>query len=118
LRPGDHALIYAFSYFTKPLSWQTLLCIQIILFIQISAKIYFLETKLFSKLSIYKIVWTYKVEWSHYFTNFYFVDIYKRISNTFEKTLQREMFISQFVSKTIYQSLTPLFENLLYLTMA
>jgi hypothetical protein len=28
------------------------------------------------------------------------------------------MFMSPFVSKTIYQSLTPLFETLLYLTLA
>jgi hypothetical protein len=81
-------LLMLLAIFPKPLSWQTLLFIQIILFIRIRAKIYFLETKLLSKLSIYKIVWTYKVEWSRYFTNFYFVDIYKRISNTFEKTLQ------------------------------
>jgi hypothetical protein len=59
-----------------------------IIFIQISANIYLWE-KLLSKLSIYKIIWTYKVEWSHNFTNFSFVAIYKRISNTFEKTLQR-----------------------------
>jgi hypothetical protein len=44
------------------------------------------ETKLLSKLSIYKIIGTYKVEWSHYFTNLYFVDVYKRISITFKKT--------------------------------
>jgi hypothetical protein len=75
--------------FPKPLSWQTLLCIQIILFIQIGAKIYFFRQSFYQKLSIYKIIWTYKVEWSHYFTNFYFVASYKRISNTFEKTLQR-----------------------------
>jgi hypothetical protein len=41
LVPWDHALIYASSYFPKPLSWQTLLLFQIMLFIQISAKIYF-----------------------------------------------------------------------------
>jgi hypothetical protein len=52
--PCGHALIYASNYFPKPLSWQTLLFIQIILFTQISAKIYFLKTKLLSKLSIYK----------------------------------------------------------------
>jgi hypothetical protein len=44
------------------------------------------ETKLLSKLSIYKIIWTYNVEWSQYFTNLYFVDVYKRISITFKKT--------------------------------
>jgi hypothetical protein len=44
------------------------------------------ETKLLSKLSIYKIIGTHKVEWSHYFTNLYFVDIYRRISNTITKT--------------------------------
>jgi hypothetical protein len=44
------------------------------------------ETKLLSKLSIYKIIGTYKVGWSHYFTNLYFVDVYKKISNTFMKT--------------------------------
>jgi hypothetical protein len=82
-------LLMLLAIFPKPLSWQTLLFIQIISFIQISAKVYFLETKLLSKLSIYKIIWTYKVEWSHCFTNFYFVDIYKRISNNFEKILQR-----------------------------
>jgi hypothetical protein len=44
------------------------------------------EAKLLSKQSIYKIIGAYKVEWSHYFTNLYFVDIYKRISKTFKKT--------------------------------
>jgi hypothetical protein len=44
------------------------------------------ETKLLSKISIYKIIKTYKVEWSHYFTNLYFVDIYKKISNAFKIT--------------------------------
>jgi hypothetical protein len=44
------------------------------------------ETKLLLKLSIYKIMWTYKVGWSHYFTNLYFVGVYKRISITFKKT--------------------------------
>jgi hypothetical protein len=44
------------------------------------------EDKAFIKTSIYKIIGTHKVEWSHYFTNLYFVDIYKRISITFNKT--------------------------------
>jgi hypothetical protein len=91
--------------------------IQIILFIQISAKIYPWD-KLLSKLSIYRIIWTYKVEWSNYFTNFYFVNIYERISNTFEKTLQRRCLCLHLFLKLSTQSLTPLFETLLYLTMA
>jgi hypothetical protein len=44
------------------------------------------ETKLLLKLSMYKTIGTYQVVWSHYFTNLCFVDIYKRIPNTFEKT--------------------------------
>jgi hypothetical protein len=56
------------------------------------------ETKLLSKLSIYKIIGTYKVGWSHYFTNLYFVDIYKKFSNTFMKAFKGDA-MSPFVSK-------------------
>jgi hypothetical protein len=82
----DHAFIYASSYFfpktiilaTSPFSYYFICPRQEPRFI--------FETKLLSKQGIYKIIGAYKVEWSHYFTNLYFVDIYKRISNTFKKT--------------------------------
>jgi hypothetical protein len=78
-------LFMLLAIFPKPLSWQLLL-FQIILIVQKQEPRFIFETKLLSKLSIYKIIETYKVEWPNYFTNFYFVDIYKRISNTFKKT--------------------------------
>jgi hypothetical protein len=72
------------------------------------------ETKLLSKLSIYKIIGTYIVEWSHYFTNLYFVDIYKRISNTFKENLLKEIFMSPLVSEKPTKALLylKLFSNL------
>jgi hypothetical protein len=78
-------LFMLLAIFPKPLSWQPLF-FQLILFVQKKRQDLSLRQSFYQKLSIYKIIWTYKVEWSHYFTNLYFVDIYKRISNTFKKT--------------------------------
>jgi hypothetical protein len=78
-------LFMLLAIFPKPLSWQPLLYIYYFICPRQEPRFIF-ETKLLWKLSIYKIIGTYKVEWSHYFTNLYFVDIYKRISNTFKKT--------------------------------
>jgi hypothetical protein len=117
LCPGDHALIYASSYFPKHHLGKLSFLFKLFYLSKYTPR-YIFETKLLSNLSIYKIIWIYKVEWSNYFTNFYFVDIYKRISKHLWEYFTKEMFMSPFVSKTIYQSLTPSFETLLYLTMA
>jgi hypothetical protein len=70
-------LFILLAIFPKPLSWQPLL-FPIYFICPKQEPRFILETKLLSKLSIYKIMGTYKVEWSHYFTNLYFVDIYKK----------------------------------------
>jgi hypothetical protein len=82
--PCDHAIIYASSYFPKPLSWQPLL-FQTILFIQkqeprFTLKPSFTKTKY---LQNYRDIQSGVIP---LFTNLSFVDIYKGISNTFKKT--------------------------------
>jgi hypothetical protein len=86
LCPCDHAFIYASSYFSKTIILATSPFFSNYFICPKQETRFIFETKVLSKLSIYKIIGTYKVEWSHYFTNLYFVDIYKRISNTFKKT--------------------------------
>jgi hypothetical protein len=79
-------LYYASSNFTQTLILATSPFSNLFLFVPKWVPRFIFETKLLSKVSIHKIIWTHKVEWSHYFTNLHFVDIYKRISNTFKKT--------------------------------
>jgi hypothetical protein len=76
------------AIFTKPLSWQTLHFIQIVLFIQISAKIYFWD-KAFIKTKYLQNYLDLQSRVVPLFCKPLFGDIYKRISNSYEKTLQR-----------------------------
>jgi hypothetical protein len=84
LCPCDYAFIYASSYFSTTIILATPPFPNYFICPKQDPRFIF-GTKLLSKLSIYKIIGTYTAEWSHYFTNLYFVDIYKRISNTFMK---------------------------------
>jgi hypothetical protein len=86
-------LFMLLAIFPKPLSWQPLL-LHIILFVQDKSQGLSLRQSFYPKLSIYKIIGTYRVEWSYYFTNLYFVDIYKGISSTFKKTFSRRCYDS------------------------
>jgi hypothetical protein len=77
-------LFMLLDIFPKPLSWQPLLS-HIILFVQGKSQDLPLRQSFYQNQYLQNY-WTHKVEWTHYFTNFYFVNIYKRFSNTFKKT--------------------------------
>jgi hypothetical protein len=116
LCPCGHAFIYPSSYFSRPLSCQLLFYSNYFICPKQEPRFIF-ETKLLSKLSIYKIIGTYKVGWSHYFTNLYFVDVYKKVSNTFMKTFKGDA-MSPLVSEKSTKALLLYLKTLSYLTMA
>jgi hypothetical protein len=113
----DHALIHASTYFSKTIILANSLYSNYSIYPN-KRQDFIFETKLLSNLSIYKIIWTYKVEWSHYLTNLYLVDIYKRISKTPLRKHSKGDAMSPLVSEKSTKALLFYLKFILYLTLA